>query len=201
MNKPISFFFVFAILCNIICCNNKQQQLDPQVDSLQNLYSRLEKITDKNSDSILFYAKLLEANSAAAPVEYKAMAALALGHYYNVKFSGQLPLREYNHALELLKFSSADTLIARAYNGIAVSYLKMSDYPAALDYFFKSLRIYEKQNNLAGIAGVNSNLGEAYQQKGELNLAVTFQSMERMSSPGWYSRTSLKVIPLPLKAL
>ena len=30
--------------------------------------------------------------------------------------------------------------------------------------------------------------------------AVTFQSMLRTSSPHWYSRTSLKAIPLPLKA-
>src|SRR5512144_2728879 len=34
---------------------------------------------------------------------------------------------------------------------------------------------------------------------GELVRAVTFQSMERMSSPAWYGRTSLKAIPRPLK--
>ena len=33
------------------------------------------------------------------------------------------------------------------------------------------------------------------------NLAVTFQSILRTSSPYIYSRTSLKVIPLPLNAL
>src|SRR5262249_28740887 len=31
--------------------------------------------------------------------------------------------------------------------------------------------------------------------------AVTFQSMARTSSPGWYSRTSSKFIPCPLKTL
>ena len=31
--------------------------------------------------------------------------------------------------------------------------------------------------------------------------AVTFQSMVRMSSPGWYSRTSSKAMPVPLKTL
>ena len=31
--------------------------------------------------------------------------------------------------------------------------------------------------------------------------AVTFQSMSRTSSPYWYSRTSLKVMPRPLKAV
>ena len=36
--------------------------------------------------------------------------------------------------------------------------------------------------------------------KGSLYRAVTFQSMLRMSSPYWYCRTSLKVIPRPLKA-
>ena len=33
---------------------------------------------------------------------------------------------------------------------------------------------------------------------GWLNRAETFQSMERMSSPSWYSRTSLNAIPRPL---
>ncbi len=31
--------------------------------------------------------------------------------------------------------------------------------------------------------------------------AVTFQSIERMSSPGWYSLTSSNSIPCPLKTL
>src|ERR1044072_1932267 len=37
--------------------------------------------------------------------------------------------------------------------------------------------------------------------KGWLKRAVTFQSISRTSSPNWYSLTSLKDMPLPLKAL
>ena len=37
--------------------------------------------------------------------------------------------------------------------------------------------------------------------KGWLNRAETFQSIDRMSSPNWYSRTSLKAMPRPLKTL
>ncbi len=37
--------------------------------------------------------------------------------------------------------------------------------------------------------------------KGAPMRAVTFQSMERTSSPGWYSRTSSNSIPCPLKTL
>ena len=36
--------------------------------------------------------------------------------------------------------------------------------------------------------------------KGRRKRAVTFQSMSRTSSPTWYSRTSEKAIPRPLKA-
>ncbi len=36
---------------------------------------------------------------------------------------------------------------------------------------------------------------------GLLYLAVTFQSMDRTSSPGWYPLTSEKAIPFPLKAV
>ena len=36
--------------------------------------------------------------------------------------------------------------------------------------------------------------------KGRWKRAVTFQSMSLTSSPYWYSRTSAKAIPLPLKA-
>ena len=35
---------------------------------------------------------------------------------------------------------------------------------------------------------------------GECRRAVTFQSIFRTSSPYWYSLTSLKAMPLPLKA-
>ena len=47
---------------------------------------------------------------------------------------------------------------------------------------------------------VNSRSSSNTFTKGLLKRAVTFQSMSRISSPNWYSRTSEKAIPLPLKA-
>src|SRR5258708_13918931 len=48
---------------------------------------------------------------------------------------------------------------------------------------------------------VNSRSSSNSLLKGWLNRAETFQSMNRISSPAAYSRTSRKLIPRPLKAL
>ena len=46
---------------------------------------------------------------------------------------------------------------------------------------------------------VNSRSSSKIFTNGWLSRAVTFQSMDRMSSPTWYSRTSENAIPRPLK--
>ena len=48
---------------------------------------------------------------------------------------------------------------------------------------------------------VSSRSSVNFFTKGLPSRAVTFQSIARISSPGWYSRTSSKFIPRPLKTL
>ena len=48
---------------------------------------------------------------------------------------------------------------------------------------------------------VSSRSSVNFLTKGAFIRAVTFQSIERISSPGWYSRTSSKFIPRPLNTL
>ena len=71
---------------------------------------------------------------------------------------------------------------------------------------FEEVREYQPGDDVRAIDwNVTARMGDAFIKKfveeRELTLirAVTFQSIARTSSPGWYSRTSSKFMPWPLK--
>ncbi len=144
-----------------------------ETEAIEKLYTKQEEFRNVNNDSILFYANLLEKASIDMPVEYKVMGMIGKATYH-VANKTSLALKQFNDALVLLNGSHADTLKARIYNGIGVCYKKMADYPAALDYFFKSLRLYEKVKNKAGIGSILSNIGEVYQVKNDVATAKQY---------------------------
>ena len=107
------------------------------------------------------------------PVEYQVMGILGKATV-NSTSRTSLAVKEFNDALDLLSNSKADSLKARIYNGLGVCYKKLADYPSALDYFFKSLRLFEKNNDKKGSGAVLSNIGETYQLKNDIATAKQY---------------------------
>ncbi len=132
-----------------------------------------------NRDSMLYYANLIDSAAKGLPAEYQAMALIGKAKY-NVGIKTNLAAKTYEQAIALLKNSNADSLVARAYNGLGVCYLKKAEFSPALENFYKSLRLSEKNNDVSGIGGALANIGQLYQIKNDLPSAKKFilRSME-----------------------
>lgn len=60
------------------------------------------------------------------------------------------------------------------YNNIAGVYTYMGEYQKSTDYFFKSLRLAEKEGNKKSIAVVNYNISLNYSNMGQIELALPY---------------------------
>lgn len=142
-------------------------------------YNRQSYFSQVNMDSSYRYTLLLDSFTKDLPPVYRAMALIGKGRYYSTSkpdFSKKI----YEEALVLLTDSGADSIIARAYNGIGIYYIKRSDYSNALDNYFKALRLFEKSSDFNGLGGVLANIGEVYQVKNDIPSAKKYilRSME-----------------------
>ncbi|MFL5762860.1 MAG: tetratricopeptide repeat protein [Bacteroidia bacterium] len=65
--------------------------------------------------------------------------------------------------------------VARASNDVGYNYDYMSNYPQALFYYFKCLKIYEEQENKMGIAVACTNIGNIYDYQGNYEKALSYE--------------------------
>jgi len=171
------FVFCIAVLYS---CHPARQGDEMTIKKVNDWYSQQNYYAQLNrGDSVLHYALLIEAAAKNLPVAYQAMAVIGKARY-NVGKKIKLSVKLYEQSLGMLEHTKADSLIGRAYNGLGVSYIKMSDYSNALEYYFKALRLFEKINDTKGIGGVLANIGEVYQVKNDLPTAKKYilRSME-----------------------
>ncbi|RYE20847.1 MAG: tetratricopeptide repeat protein [Sphingobacteriales bacterium] len=168
-------FSCIMLLCMaaIQSCNNNHSQKDAQMAQASFWYQQQCHYSPLNSDSVLRYALLIDSVAKDLPPVYKAMALVGKGRY-NAGSKPDLSFKLYEQALALLQGSGADSIIARAYNGMGVWYLKKSDYSMALDHYFKALRLFEQADDAAGLGGVLANIGEVYQVKNDIPSAKKY---------------------------
>ena len=182
--KPITsnkyLLLSIALLISItISCNRNKSSENKDIQQINEWYQLLTTYTPADGDTVLLYANLIDSAAQHLPNVYKAMALIGKGRVHSGN-KPELSLKHYQHAIELLENSRADSLKARAYNGVGVYYLKKSDYANALTHFFKALKLFEKANNVKGMGGVLANIGEVYQVKNDVPAAKKYivQAME-----------------------
>ena len=161
----------FLLLLHVLSCSGGK--INQQIAAINQWYTKQKQYVNINNDSVLYYSGLIEQESNNLPVEYKVMALIGKSICHSTS-SPTLAAKEYNYMLEMLAHSKADTLRARIYNGLGVCSKKMADYPAALDYYFKALRIFEQGKDKKSSAGVLSNIGELYQLKNDIATAKQY---------------------------
>jgi len=64
--------------------------------------------------------------------------------------------------------------IASAYNCLGLNYRVRSDYPKALEYYFKALKLDEETGNKKGIAALTCNIGVVYQDQSDYPGALEY---------------------------
>lgn len=75
-------------------------------------------------------------------------------------------------AVELARRCQAKRELARAYNLIGISFLRLGDISPSIEFFAKGLAIYETVGDATGVATTHLNLGNVYLELGHWNDAI-----------------------------
>lgn len=95
------------------------------------------------------------------------------GLFYLEKGKTKEAENEFTEALNLCKNHAAKT--AEINSNLGTLYLSVGDKEKAIQYFFKALELYEKNNDLKGIGETNSNISSLYYLMGKIDDAIAFQ--------------------------
>ena len=79
-----------------------------------------------------------------------------------------------NKGVELAKKIDWQMGGADSYNSLAINNAVKSDYPKALEYFLRSLEIYEELGNKSGIATALANIGSIYDYQSDYPKALEY---------------------------
>ena len=88
---------------------------------------------------------------------------------------GKVTAREkFEEALNVGTRSNDLSVQARANNGLGLIAKKKGALEEAMQYFFKSLAIHEKLNNLEGISSTSLNIGVIFDYQGNRKKAIEY---------------------------
>ncbi len=96
------------------------------------------------------------------------------GLFYLEKGKTKEAENEFTEALSLCKNHASKT--AEINSNLGTLYLSVGDKEKAIQYFFKALGLYEKNNDLKGIGETNSNISSVYYLMGKIDDAIGFQT-------------------------
>lgn len=87
---------------------------------------------------------------------------LRMGNFYNAKSEHEKALFYNKKMLEVAKRLQYKLGVAKSYQNIGVTYVKMGNYNQALDNYLKALKIYETLEEENFIVGITGNIGSLY---------------------------------------
>ncbi len=140
-------------------------------------YTTAKSLRNKNHFLIKNYADSIASFVKRESEEYKAMAHITYGIYYNSINNDSLSFKNFNSALGWLKKSKTDSLLATTYAGLGNYYKHVGDYPKSLNNLLTALKLAEKMKDSVYIGGMNANLGQLYLQKEELQQAKNYLNL------------------------
>ena len=188
----------------LFSCQKKQEIIIPNNTSHKQDIATCYKKSIQNdqtiTDSLCQNTIQLQNWASSAPKEYQAMVAIMEGLQNSNKSLYQLGIKNYEKALLLLQNSKADSLKAKALNGIGSNYKTTGNYPKAVKNLYAALALYDKDKNAVGSCSVHTLLSDVYFQmdqfeKAESSVLKAIKVLEHQkSSIEYLSATPLEVV-------
>lgn len=186
---------LFIFLCSFSVATGQQTAVDSLLKELRVAKSNIVKtrllnlLADeyKTSNPKLMHKNATAALQLAKKIGYKIEEGNAYHHLGNAN----IILGNYSMALD--NFSKAQNVfenelpvdselnsneakdgLARAYGSIGFVFMEQSNYPKALDYNFKALKIYEETENLEKLSRIYNNIGVIYKSQSDYFKAIKY---------------------------
>lgn len=132
----------------------------------------------QNADSGILYAK--KALAISKKINWQkgiGNACLQMGSHFTSKGAYDSSIYFFNVAIENFNAIKETYFIARVYNELGIVNGNKGNYVEALDYFFKSLTIFENSKNInakSSLAGMYENIGTIYNFTGNYDKAIVY---------------------------
>lgn len=160
-------FFLMLIFFCFSCENNGKNsvvKLSTDEKTIETTYKQMMVRYDISMDSMRYYNQKLDSCYSENP-KFIALKKLCKGTYLRKNGSFQLAISHYKNALEYLKPS--DSLEHSAFLGLGVCYKSLGDFPTALDYFQKSIKVAETRKDNRRLGGTYTTMAQLYFEKEE----------------------------------
>lgn len=160
-------------LAMLVSCSTQStpETLSKNQQNINEYYKKALKLKYINYFRIPNYADSIENAALTESNDYRAMAFIARATYHLMIKNLPETFANFNKAENLVRKGNADSLKLAVHNGLGSYYGLVGDYPKSLEELLEALKLAEKLNDTIAIAGVNSNLGQLYLQKGDEALA------------------------------
>ncbi len=165
--------WILCLLTLHISCSNPSTNERPSENQqkIGRYYNKALKNKYKDYFEIPKYADSIDEAAINENSNYKALGFIARGIYYLKIEDLSETFSNFNEAEILLQKDGPDSLKIVVHNGLGNYHTSLGDYPKSLEELLKALKLAEKNNDTISIAGVNSNMGQLYLQKGDQSLA------------------------------
>ncbi len=166
MSKNFYFYILWSTL--LFSCHKKESFSDGQ---FKNLYQRFSANKYSSTDSLINIIKTCDSLSKFdLKIEWLKIHTQGVVSVINSDYDKGISY--YKTAEEIAttnKFN--DSIIALTFGGLGHAYKNKSDYTMAIDYFLKSLKIYEKQKNETKVQATKTFMATTYFKKGDAQKA------------------------------
>lgn len=162
---------LFLILIVLFSCQKEGEKQQKSIAFTKNekqivkWYNLAIEQRNKNNFLIEKYADSIKKLSVNEKPDFKALAFIGYGCYYNSINNDSLSFKSYNEALNIVKQTKNDSLLTSAYCGLGNYYKHTGNYPDGVKNFFKALEFSERTKDTMDIAAIYANLGQLYLQK------------------------------------
>ena len=172
--KQLLLLFVILLFSCKTDKNSNTTYLSENQKFIKKKINKIAYYANETKDSLKILIPILEEKSKFENNEFKAMVCQFKGTYFFSKSQLELALKEQKNALNLLKNSNADSLIAISIENTGTYFKRTGNYPKAIENYFKALKIYEKLKKNNGIGSILGNIGEVYAMKSDAKNAEIY---------------------------
>ena len=177
---------LILFLATSLSINGQNITIDSLLLQLKNAKSDIIRVKLLNNLANEYSANnpklMLDYASKALKLSSKIGFKIEQGNAYHYIGNANIILGNYTNALDNfakgqaifeneIPYSSTDIEIqnglARAYGSIGFVFMQQSNYPKALSFNFKALKIFQKTNNLVKLAAIYNNIGVIYKSQGD----------------------------------
>ncbi len=154
--------------------------------------------TGKNKKAITYFKKAIEIYQKALGATHQKIGNIYnnIGVIYDGEGKNDAALMYYEKALAIYSKHLAADHLHMGYNYANISNVSrlMDQLYPALTYAEKALAIFEKQQDTIGLAGVYTNIGTIYNEKGQHNKAIAYHKKGLHLGEQFYGEDHIELV-------